>query len=125
AAQWWAFPELRGAWWTSLLLLDPMLIEGPLLGQLPFLWAAAMAFAAIALWRRASWMAAAIVLGLAQATHPAVMLPIVGPLVLARLYWEPNRRRLIAAYAASLVIAAPTTWPVLASRSVSDVLTRA
>ena len=63
-AQWWAFPELRGGWWTALLLANPMLVEGPLLGQLPFLWAVAMLFAAIALWRRERFVAAAILLGL-------------------------------------------------------------
>jgi hypothetical protein len=125
AGQWWAFPELRGSWWMSLLLLNPMLIEGPLLGQLPFLWAVAMTFAAIALWRRERMIAAAVLLGLAQATHPAVMLPIVGPIVLLRLYWEPRRLHLLAAYAASLLIAAPAAWIVLASPSVSDSSTKA
>ncbi len=120
AAQWWAFPELRRGWWTALLLANPMLVEGPLLGQLPFLWAVAMLFAAIAFCRRDHLVAATILLGLSQATHPAVMLPIVGPLVLARLWWEPRRVALIATYAASLVIAAPAVWLVLASPTVSD-----
>ncbi len=124
AAQWCAFPELRGAWWTALLLANPMLVEGPLLGQLPFLWAIAMLFAAIALWRRERWLAAAVMLGLAQATHPAVVLPIAGPIVLARLIWEPNRPRLLACYALSLAIAAPAAWLVAASPSVGDSSTR-
>ncbi len=120
ATQWWAFPELRGAWWTALLLANPMLVEGPLLGQLPFLWSVAMLFAAIALWRRDRWLAAGVLLGLAQATHPAVMLPIVGPIVVARLFWEPRRARLLAYYALSLIIAAPAAWLVVASPSVGD-----
>jgi len=120
AAQWWAFPELRGGWWTALLLCDPMLVEAPVLGQLPFLWATALLFAAIACWRRGWWLAAAIVLGAAQATHPAVILPIAGPLILARLYWEPHRSHLLAWYALSLLIAAPATLLVLASPSVGD-----
>ncbi len=124
AAQWWAFPELRAGWWSALLLLDPMLVEGPLLGQLPFLWATAMLFAAIALWRSERRLLAALALGAAQATHPAVLLPIAGVLVLARLWWEPNRRALLAAYALSLLIAAPATWIVLASPSVQDASTR-
>ena len=120
AAMWWAFPEMRGGWWFALLLIEPMLVESVLLGQLPFLWAAAMLFAAIACWRR-SWLIAATVLaGLAQATHPAVMVPIVAVLVAARIYWEPDRRKLLAAFAASLVIAAPAIWLVLASPSVGD-----
>lgn len=117
---WWAFPELRGAWWTALLLANPMLVEAVLLGQLPFLWAAALLFAAIGAWRRNWWLPAAVLLGAAQATHPAVILPIAGVLVLARLYWEPQRTRLLAAYAVSLVIAAPAAWFVLTSPVVDD-----
>ena len=120
ATQWWAFPELRGAWWTALLLANPMLVEGPLLGQLPFLWSVAMLFAAIALWRGNRWIAAGVVLGLAQATHPAVLLPIVGPLIVVRLIWEPRRTHLLAYYALSLAIAAPAAWLVVASPSVGD-----
>lgn len=120
AAQWWAFPELRGGWWTALLLANPMLVEGPLLGQLPFLWAVAMLFAAIACWRSGRTVAAALLLAASQATHPAVMLPIVGPLVLARLYWEPHRGRLLAVYAISLMLAAPAIWLTLASPAVRD-----
>jgi hypothetical protein len=117
---WWAFPELRGAWWTALLLANPMLVEAVLLGQLPFLWATALLFAAIAAWRRGWWLPSAVLLGAAQATHPAVILPIAGVLVLARLCWEPRRARLLAAYAVSLVIAAPAAWLVLSSPVVGD-----
>lgn len=124
AAQWWAFPELRGGWWTALLLVDPMLVEAPLLGQLPFLWAAALLFAAIALWRAERRIGAAVALGAAQATHPAVMLPIAGVLVLARLLWEPRRRELLACYIVSLAIAAPAVWIVLVSPAVEDASAR-
>jgi len=124
AAQWWAFPELRSAWWQALLLLNPMLVEAPLLGQLPFIWATAMLFLAVAAWRRDAPRVAALLAGASQATHPAVMLPIVGPLVLARLWWEPHRARLLVAYAASLVIAAPAVALVLASPAVEDTSTR-
>ncbi len=118
---WWAFPELRVGWWFAILLVEPMLVEAPLLGQLPFLWATAMLFAAIASWRNDRHVLAALLLGAAQATHPAVFLPIAGVLVLARLYWEPQRSRLLACYAASLAIAAPSTWLTLASPTVEDV----
>ncbi|MBI2723504.1 MAG: hypothetical protein HYX50_00435 [Chloroflexi bacterium] len=120
AAQWWAFPELRGGWWTAMLLANPILVEAPLLGQLPFLWATAMLFAAVALWRRDRPVLAAVALGAAQATHPAVLLPIAGVLILARLPSEPRRRTLLVTYLASLVIAAPATVLVLASPSVGD-----
>src|SRR5207249_4898232 len=65
-------------------------------------------------------VAATVMLGLAQATHPAVMLPIAGPLVLARFYWEPQRRRLLTCYAISLAIASPAVGLVIASPSVGD-----
>jgi hypothetical protein len=123
AAQWWAFPELRGGWWTAMMLANPMLVEAPLLGQLPFLWATAMTFAAIALWRADRRLLAAIVFGAAQATHPAVALPLAGCLVAGRLYREPRRLRLLALYALSLAIAAPATYLVLASPSVGDAST--
>ncbi len=120
ATQWWAVPELRGGWWTALLLVEPILVEAVILGQLSFLWAAAMIFAAIALWRSERWLLASVLLGLGQATHAAVMLPIVGALVLARLYWEPDRWRLLRCYALSLLIAAPAAWIVLASPAVGE-----
>src|SRR6266480_5377906 len=39
-----ALPELRGPLVWALLLLNPVLIEAVLLGQLPFVWAAALLF---------------------------------------------------------------------------------
>ena len=120
AAQWWAFPELRRQWWPALLLVNPMLVEAPLLGQLPFLWAVAMLFAAIGCWKSDRRLLAALVAGAAQATHPAVILPIAGVLVLARLWWEPSRRALVGWYALSLLVAVPAVWILLASPSVAD-----
>ncbi|TAK64709.1 MAG: hypothetical protein EPO22_05555, partial [Dehalococcoidia bacterium] len=121
AAMWRAFPEVRGSWWFAMMLVEPMLVEAPLLGQLPFLWATAFLFAAIACWRERRVVLAAAFLGAAQATHPAVILPIAGVIVLARLWWEPTRPQLLAAYAVSLAIAAPAAWMTLASPTVEDV----
>src|SRR5439155_16329773 len=73
-AIWWALPELRDGWSFAFVLLNPMLVEAPLLGQLPFLWAAAFLFLATGLWRRNRTVGAAIALGIAEATHPAVTL---------------------------------------------------
>ncbi len=123
AAQWWAFPELRSGWWPALLLVDPMLVEAPLLGQLPFLWATAMLFGAIACWRRDRRAWAALLAGAAQATHPAVLLPIAGVLVVVWWFWEPRRRSLLGWYALSLALAAPAVLIVLASPSVGDAST--
>ena len=120
---WWAFPEIRSGWWFAIVLVEPMLVEAPVLGQLPFLWATAMLFASIATWREGRALWTALLLGLAQVTHPAVMMPIAGVLVLARLYWEPRRRDLLLVYAASLAMAAPAAWIVLTSPTVEDVST--
>lgn len=121
AAMWRAFPELRRGWWFAMLLVDPMLIEGPLLGQLPFVWATAFLFAAIACWRERRVVLATLFLGAAGATHPAVILPIAGVLVLARMWWEPRRAHLLVAYAISIAMAAPAAWMTLASPTVQDV----
>jgi hypothetical protein len=120
AAMWRAFPEVRGSWWFAILLIEPMLVEAPLLGQLPFLWATAFLFAAIAMWREQRAILAIVFLSAAQVTHPAVILPIAGVAVLARLWWEPRRLQLFAAYAVSLAIAAPAAWMTLASPTVED-----
>ena len=120
AAMWWAFPEVRGGWWFALLLIEPMLVESVLLGQLPFLWGTAFLFAAIACWRGSSPVSAAVLLGLAAATHPAVIVPIAAVLVVARLYFEPDRPKLLAVYIASLAIAAPAIWLTVASPTVGE-----
>lgn len=120
AAGWWAFPELRGGWWTAGLLLNPGLVESPLLGQLPFLWSAALMLASIALWRRHRHLAAAVAAGAAIATHVPVMLPIAAVLVAARLHWEPDRRRLLACFCLSLLITAPVVVLIYASPVVGD-----
>ncbi len=111
---------MRGSWWFAILLVEPMLVEAPLLGQLPFLWATAFLFGAIALWREQRRLLATVFLAAAQATHPAVIMPIAGVAVLARLWWEPRRMQLLAVYAVSLAIAAPAAWMTLASPTVED-----
>jgi len=120
AAVLWTFPELRRGWALVLFLLNPALIEAPLLGQLPFIWAAAFFFLAAGAWRRNRRIWAALALGVAQATHPAVMLPICVVVVAVRLYFEPDRPALLRAYAASLLIALPAAVLVLLSPVVED-----
>ena len=58
------------------MLLNPALIAAVLLGQLPFLWAAAFFLTSIGLWTRHREVGATLLAGLAIATHPAVLLPI-------------------------------------------------
>lgn len=121
ATAWWAFPELRGGWWTAALLANPMLVEGVLLGQLPFLWAAALLFAAVACWRWDRQLLAALLLGLAQATHPPVVVPLAAILVAGRFFWERRRLRMFGYYILSLAVAAPAVWLAIASPAAMDV----
>jgi hypothetical protein len=114
-AMFWSFPEIRRGWWAAIALVNPALVIAPIIGQLPFIWSSAMLMVAIGCWRRKRYVEAAILAGLAQATHPAVVLPIVMLLVLFRYFWEPDRRQLVRFYLISLVIAVPATWIVFVS----------
>jgi hypothetical protein len=115
AAMFWAFPEIRRGWWAAIALVNPALVIAPIIGQLPFIWGAAMLMAAIGCWRRQRYVEAAVLAGLGQATHPAVVLPIALLLVVGHLKWEPDRRKLLKFYAISFVIALPATWIVFVS----------
>jgi hypothetical protein len=115
AAMFWAFPEVRHGWWAAIALVNPALVIAPITGQLPFIWGSALLMAAIGCWRRQRYVEAAILAGIGQATHPAVVLPIALGLVLFRLHWEPDRRQLLRFYGISLLIALPATWIVFVS----------
>lgn len=117
---WWAFPELRKPVLAALFLANPFLVEAVILGQLPFLWATAMLFAGIACWRRARLVWAVVLVGLAQANHAAVVLPLAGVIAGVAFIVGPDRRRVALAYAASLVIAAPGVALVFLSPVVED-----
>jgi len=114
-ATFWTFPELRRGWWAAAVLVNPALVAGVLIGELPFMWASTMFLLAIGCWRRARYVPAIVLAALAQITHPAVLLPIVAGTVLLRLRWEPDRRALLRAYAISVVPALPAAWIVLRS----------
>lgn len=115
AAMFWSFPEIRRGWWAATALVNPALVIAPIIGQLPFIWGSAMLMAAIGCWRRQRYIEAAILAGLGQATHPAVVLPIALWLVAVRLPWEPEKRQLLKCYAISLVVTLPATWIVFVS----------
>jgi hypothetical protein len=119
-AMFWAFPEIRRGWWAATALVNPALVIAPIIGQLPFIWSSALLMAAVGCWRRKRYMEAAVLAGLGQATHPAVVLPIGLFLVLGRLNWEPERRQLLRFYAISLVISLPATWIVFVSPVFAD-----
>ena len=120
AGAWWAFPEVRSPLAFSAVLANPMLVESLILAQLPFLWATAMLFSAVACWRRGRTAWAVILMGLAQGSHPAVVLPLAGLLVLVWLRFEPRPRRLVASYACSVTLSLPGVALVFLSPVVSD-----
>lgn len=123
-ATFWSFPELRRGWWAACILASPMIVAGVVLGQLPFLWAIAMLFFAIGSWRRNQFWLALILATLAQITHPAVLMPITGLLVMIGLHWESSRKKLLLFYGLSVFLAAPAAWLVLTSPVVEDTTTR-
>jgi hypothetical protein len=121
AAVLWALPELRRPIPVALLLLNPAMIEVPLLGQLPFAWASAMLFVSVGLWRRERRLLAVIALGLAQLTHAPLLMPMAGLLLAACFVaHKQDRRQLVKFYGLSLVIALPAVWMVFASPVVDD-----
>jgi hypothetical protein len=115
AGTFWAFPELRRGWWAVAVLVGPALVTSPLIGQIPFLTGAALLFLAIGAWRRNRQLLALVAAGLAQATHPAVLLPLTALLVVGWLYWEPRRAALIRTYCISVCVAIPAAIIVFAS----------
>ena len=120
AGAFWAFPEIRKPLALALFLANPMLVEAVLLGQLPFLWATAFWFVAIGMWRRERLPWAVVFAALAQASHPAVLLPLAGLTVLVRLPFDANWRRLFIAYSLSVLLAVPAIALVFISPVVED-----
>jgi hypothetical protein len=115
-----ALPELRGPVVWALLLLNPVMIEAVLLGQLPFVWASALLFLALACHRRNLRLASVVLLGAAQATHPPIMLPLVLVSVALIAYRSRDGKRLLVDYAASMVIASPAIVMVFVSPAIED-----
>lgn len=114
-ATFWAFPELRRGWWAVAVLVNPAFVGGLLLGQLPFLWAAALFIFAIGWWRRERRTHAIVLTALAQITHAPVLMPLVTLLVLARWRFEPDRRTLARAWVIATIPALPAAALVFAS----------
>ena len=119
-----AFPELRRGWWAAAVLVNPAVIQAALFGQLSFSWAATMLLFGVACWRQDRRVPAVVLVGLAQATHPAVVLPLAAILVLCWLPFEPQRRQLVGCYAISVLIAAPATVLALISPVFNDATAR-
>jgi hypothetical protein len=120
AAMFWALPEIRHGWWAVAVLLNPTLVMAPIIGQLPFLWATAFFFVAVGLWRRDRRIAAVVMAALAQATHPAILIPITLIVVAVWLIWEPRKRALLVGYTCSLLLSLPAAWLVFDSPVMED-----
>ncbi len=115
AATFWSFPETRRRWWAVAVLANPVLVVAPLAGEVPFLWASTLLMVGAGCWWRGWRPAAALLVGLAQLCHAAVVLPLAAALVIVWLRWEPRRRALLGWYAVSLGMAAPAVWAVAVS----------
>lgn len=120
AATFLAFPELRRGWWAATLLLNPALVAAALIGQMPFIWGAALLLLAVAAWRRGHPGWAAGLAALAQVTHPAVVAPLALGLVALRVPFERDRRRLLQWYGLSLLPMLPAAWLVVRSPVFED-----
>ena len=120
AATFWAFSEVRKGWWAVGVLLNPAFAMGLLLGQLPFMWAAAMFLAAIGCWRRGRRTSAAVLAALAQITHAPVLVPIVALTVLLYRRHEPDKGELTKRWLISVACALPAIVLVFASPVTSD-----
>ena len=117
-----AFPELRRSWAAATVLLNPALVAAALIGQMPFTWGAALLLLGVAAWRRHRPGWAALLCGLGQATHPAVVAPIAAVAVALRLPFEPpsDRARLLRWYGLSLLPVIPAAWLVVRSPVFED-----
>ena len=112
-ATFWAFPELRRGWWATAVLVEPAMVSSPIIGQLSFVSGSALLLVAIGAWRRDKRALAVVAAGLAQATHPAIVLPLAATLVIVRLRWDAHPRALLKAYGLSLLVVVPALWATL------------
>jgi hypothetical protein len=116
----WALPELRRGWPAAAVLVNPALVMALLVGQIPFIWATALLFAAIGAWRRDRRWAATGLAGLAMATHPAVVAPIILLVVVGYLPFARYRWTLLGHAMLATLIALPAGWMLVRSPAVEE-----
>jgi hypothetical protein len=115
-----AFPELRRGWWAAAVLANPAVIEGLLFGQQSFLWGSMLLLFGVAAWRRGHHAWAAILVGLGQLNHAAIVFPIGVLLVAYYLVVTRDRREVLRWYALSCLMTLPAVWLVFASPTTAE-----
>ena len=115
ATTFWAIPGVRRGWWAVAVLLNPALLTSVLLGQLPFLWAAALFLGAIGAWRRGRRIVATVLLALSLIVHPALLLPISIVIIGIAVVFLRDRGRLALAWLIAVVLSVPAILLTLGS----------
>jgi hypothetical protein len=115
-----AFPELRRGWWAAAALANPAIIEGLLFGQQSFLWASMLFLFGVAEWRRGKRGWAAVLIGIAQATHAAIVLPMGIVVFLLYIPFTRDRAAAVRWYALSCLIALPAVALAWASVTTAE-----
>ncbi len=110
-----AFPELRRGWWAAAVLANPAILEALLFGQQSFAWGAMFLLFGVAAWRRGHFAWAAILVGIGQADHAAIVLPIGVLLVVYAYVVSTEQRELLRWYPLSCAMTLPAVWLVFAS----------
>jgi hypothetical protein len=119
----WALPELGRGWWAAAVLVNPVFVLSVIVGQVPFLWGAALLVFGVGCWRRDRRVAATILVALGQATHPAIVAPLGLLVVLAWVRFERDRRALLVHYLVAVVLTVPAVIVVFISPVTRDTST--
>jgi hypothetical protein len=115
-----AFPELRRGYWAASVLANPAILFMLLFAQQSFAWASLLLLFGIALWRRGHRGWAAVLIGVAQATHPVIVGPMTLLVFLSYIVFTRDRWAAVRWYALSCVMALPALAIVVASPGYSD-----
>jgi hypothetical protein len=115
-----AFPELRRGYWAAAVLANSAVLQALLFGQQSFAWGAALLLFGVAAWRRGHRAWAAVLIGIGQFTHPAVVAPMGVVMVILYLPFTRDRWAVIRWYALSCLITLPAVIIVFASPTFSD-----
>jgi hypothetical protein len=115
ATTYWAIPGVRRGWWAVAVLLNPALLTSVVLGQLPFLWAAALFLGAVGAWRRGHRIVATVLLALSLIVHPPVLLPIAIVIVGIAAVFLHDRGRLALAWLVAVLLSVPAIVLTLVS----------